>query len=1100
MFFTSKRKNIELDKYKTKSFAIGIDSEFRRATMKKQWTILCICFAAFTLSAQLITEHKENIEIKSLASKNSSYRYPLPAFKVPVGKKLILSFDAYLKSPAPAGWGGYLELRFHSGTGKKPLQIGKFDADGNLRLLRRGKNQLSTLKAKDAVRDWWKEEKALLTRFTPSADKLDPRITSSRQELNCYTLDITDISQHAPGELEFINRFDASKSKNPIDMHIENLKLEYLPEKEVEKVRPENDFKTESGKNVSVAWKGAQRTVIKTANFEYTHCDIKFPAIRFRKGYKTILVFDIYLKTNSPGGWNYYAKLSLNGQPVGSYCSDGNHRLLRRGPAQLSTLKGEDARRNWWNNDNQTLLVRFTPRAEVIDPRITAPKAELNRYFLDISDLCRMEVIGVDDRLESAGENLLHFTNSFYRKNVYPPWNMVIENLHIIQMPEGDVDKIRAGKVLVIPFAPSKKAAELSAGNMLCQVTASGGNIFRTRSGKDIYFTETALSYPHSSGIKFNRIATDKSQGISGWKPVVSQKGNTITVSAKSANYRFTRTIKSDNGIFTINDTIENTSNADTGIRSEFHYLRKKNLNINEFRIAGVPGAFSDTAIASNPTLFIKGEESALGVMCLDDVFRIQMQAERTASNRLSAIDATFGLGAGKSYTFTRLVVPVDKPDYFAFINKLRRHLGLNFTIRGIQTDLGGLAIQNKQEVIVNTGLWYNYHTGAGMPKEEHARIITQKRNELRAKDPNVKVLPMFETNLVPIDKRKIPGGEKLPSCGKYLSGVYGAVLTAEQTRLLTQHTPYKDSMLFDAKGCAYVDTYYASDPYINLLVRTDVGNTRYKELEKDIIWMLDELGMDGIYFDQFNQASSGINRGDRCSFDRWDGVSVLLDKNGNIQQKFSDSAITCCEARRKLIELILSRKKIVKTNGQPISRLTAALPTLRFQEMELDPVSTDAIGTGKPAVHRYQGFGHLSSSPLILGLRPMRHTTDKNDRARIYQRGIITALRNGILYVPYGYYINPRTEGGYGIMNHMCPITIEELGDGFIIGKERILTAVSRDFITADRPVKLIHCDKRGNEIPTKFAITRDGKNWKTSVKLADWNETAVIVLKEGR
>ena len=84
--------------------------------------------------------------------------------------------------------------------------------------------------------------------------------------------------------------------------------------------------------------------------------------------------------------------------------------------------------------------------------------------------------------------------------------------------------------------------------------------------------------------------------------------------------------------------------------------------------------------------------------------------------------------------------------------------------------------------------------------------------------------------------------------------------------------------------------------------------------------------------------------------------------------------------------------------------------------------------------------------------------------------------------------------------MNHMCPITIEELGDGFIIGKERILTAVSRDFITADRPVKLIHCDKRGNEIPAKFAITRDGKNWKTSVKLADWNETAVIVLKEGR
>lgn len=1067
--------------------------------MKNKWIIFSICLAAFTLSAQIIAEQKEPLEITSLVKKTSSCRYPLPSFKVPEGGRLVLSFDAYLKSPAPAGWGGYLELRFHAKNAKKPVQIGKFDADGAHRLLKRGKYQLSSLKSKDARRDWWQEEKAILVRFTPSAEKLDSRITSSREELNRFTLDITDIAGSAPGELEFINRFDASKSKNKINMRIENIKLEYLPAKEVEKVRPEYDFKAESGKNVSVAWKGSPRTVIRTLNVEYNHTDIKFPAIRHKKGFKTILVFDIYLKSLSPGGWNYFARLDLNGQPVKSYTAEGAHRLLRRGPAQYSTLKGAEARRNWWNNDNQTLLVRFTPKADVIDPRITAPKAELNRYFLDISDLCNMEIIGADDRLESAGDNLLRITNCFRRKNTHPQWNMVIENLHIIQMPESDVDRIRAGKVLLIPFAPGRKAAELAAGNMVCQVTAAGGCIFRSKDGKDVYFTGTALSYPHNSGMKFNRLATDKSTGITGWKPVVTQKGDTIMISAKSEKYKFTRTVKTSGGLFVIDDKIENTSASDIGVKSEFHYLRKEPLKLEEFRLAGVPGAVADTAIASNPTLFIKGKNSALGVMCLDDVFRIQMQAERTASNRISAIDATFGLGAGKSYTFTRLVVPVEKPDYFAFINKLRRYLGLNVTISGAQTELGGTAIQQKQEVIVNTGLWYNYHTGAGMSKAGHAKIITEKRNALRRQNPNVKVLPMFETNLVPIDKRKIPGGEKLPACGKYCSGVYGAVLNKEQTELLVRHTPYKDSMLFDANGCAYVDTYYAADPYIHLLVRTDVGNTRYKELEKDIIWMLDEVGMDGIYFDQFNQASSGINRGDRCSFDRWDGVSVLLDQKGNIRQKFSDSALTCCEARKKLIDLILSRKKIVKTNGQPISRLTAALPTLRFQEMELDPVSTDALGTGKPAVHRYQGFGHLSASPLILGLRPMRHTNNLKDRGRIYQRGIITALRNGILYVPYGYYINRKHEG-YGIMNHMYPITIEELGEGFITGKERILTAVSKDFISATPPVKLIHCDKRGNEIPAKFTVTKVGSNWKISVKLADWNETAVIILQKGK
>ena len=78
-----------------------------------------------------------------------------------------------------------------------------------------------------------------------------------------------------------------------------------------------------------------------------------------------------------------------------------------------------------------------------------------------------------------------------------------------------------------------------------------------------------------------------------------------------------------------------------------------------------------------------------------------------------------------------------------------------------------------------------------------------------------------------------------------------------------------------------------------------------------------------------------------------------------------------------------------------------------------------------------------------------------------------------------------------------MYPITIKELGEGFIIGKERILTGISKDFITAKRPVKLVHCDNRGNEIPAKFAVTKVGNNWKTSVKLKDWNETAVIILE---
>ena len=89
--------------------------------MKNKWIIFSICLAAFTLSAQIIAEQKEPLEITSLVKKTSFCRYPLPSFKVPEGGRLVLSFDAYLKSPAPAGWGGYLELRFHAKNAKKRL-------------------------------------------------------------------------------------------------------------------------------------------------------------------------------------------------------------------------------------------------------------------------------------------------------------------------------------------------------------------------------------------------------------------------------------------------------------------------------------------------------------------------------------------------------------------------------------------------------------------------------------------------------------------------------------------------------------------------------------------------------------------------------------------------------------------------------------------------------------------------------------------------------------------------------------------------------------------------------------------------------------------
>ena len=85
-------------------------------------------------------------------------------------------------------------------------------------------------------------------------------------------------------------------------------------------------------------------------------------------------------------------------------------------------------------------------------------------------------------------------------------------------------------------------------------------------------------------------------------------------------------------------------------------------------------------------------------------------------------------------------------------------------------------------------------------------------------------------------------------------------------------------------------------------------------------------------------------------------------------------------------------------------------------------------------------------ASPIALGIGGENLSTDRKNYAKGFMKGIITLLRNGLLYYHYDPDIPETGEGSgqYGPINHMFPITPLELGEGFIIGKERIVAARS--------------------------------------------------------
>jgi hypothetical protein len=76
-----------------------------------------------------------------------------------------------------------------------------------------------------------------------------------------------------------------------------------------------------------------------------------------------------------------------------------------------------------------------------------------------------------------------------------------------------------------------------------------------------------------------------------------------------------------------------------------------------------------------------------------------------------------------------------------------------------------------------------------------------------------------------------------------------------------------------------------------------------------------------------------------------------------------------------------------------------------------------------------------------------------------------------------------------------MFPITPVEINEGWVEGKERTITCVSRDFRWRHKSKPTVRLfDITGREKKHGFALVPDGNGWLVQVRLKDWAEIAVI------
>jgi len=392
------------------------------------------------------------------------------------------------------------------------------------------------------------------------------------------------------------------------------------------------------------------------------------------------LRFEAFLQHPTPGGWNPYLGVTLNGKKLGKYTTFGEYRLLKRGDFCRTTI---GANKDWWatRGGRPVLLTFFGPGGDVLDECVINQRDEGYWYILDVADAAHFIQVGADERIESQEPNTLTFVNTFARWIVpnakhYSP--MVIRDIQIGYLPKAVVAKTRPAAML--KFAAITAGPKRALGGAELRVSPTGG--MQLRVGEDDYFICSAFSFP-GARIGYNTLMPHKADGQALWQPEVrTQADGSIAVTARAEQYALSRVIKTEGAKAKVYDAITNTSAEPAAVVVNHTIAAAQPFTHGDYRVGGTDREAILGGLTQNPTLFVRQKNSSLGVLAEDNVLRRQLEVVRRG-NSFSFATHHFGLKPGETYRLEWTLYPSASRDYFHLINQIRRDWHVNFTIRG---------------------------------------------------------------------------------------------------------------------------------------------------------------------------------------------------------------------------------------------------------------------------------------------------------------------------------------------------------------------------------------------------------------------------------
>ncbi len=635
------------------------------------------------------------------------------------------------------------------------------------------------------------------------------------------------------------------------------------------------------------------------------------------------------------------------------------------------------------------------------------------------------------------------------------------------------------------------------------QARSGAGGAMQIDIGPDRYLIESRFSYPGDM-IGYHTLAAN-GNGFT-----TTTGDNHIALSRAFEHSTLERVARIDGRRIVVTDTLTNTTDADVAVLYRNELIVPDNFD--DVRLSGAPQSASRMT-AENPSLFVAQPHSRLGFLAEDAVYRLQLQMAAQRNN--VKLDArNFALKAGQSHTFQWAIYPFDATaDYWTFANQVRRDWDVNFPLIGsfdyfsvtshpdliADPDRLRAYLERKKVKVIAAMPWldydnHNYQTGRPTDRGEYMQLMRQFRDTVHAIDPDIRVIGCIEGNLVSLPQSLAEAVYQLAP--NKAQNQY--IFTEEQLAALREHDlRWNDCLLMNSAGKYRYELYYrgnegAKIPYVAIAVYAAPGNGQHLYWMDQAKYIMEDVGLDGIYIDQFNMAFADAQR---YSYEQWDGTTVDIDRTtGRITRRYTDAALVGQGARRDLVQYVLGRGGYMLANTFPATAATQSLRMHRFNESEWYFSPHQMHADQQPPLSHAPSKGHFST-PIALGFRP-RGTPDQYTYS--IMKGAITYLRHGLLYYHYGTELPaPGATGGgeYGAINHMFPITPVELHAGLVVGEERTVTCISgaHRFLGANEPHLRVF-DLNGMPVEPNASIARDGEVWRVDLNLRDWAEIAII------